>query len=943
MAKSSFHQFIILLAFVFAFCPKIGAQCVVINEVLVNAAGGQANCDGGCMPNTAEWTELYNTCNEPVDISCFVMSDGDFAVTMPEGTTIPPNGFLVIGSSNSAAPVDIDIATCGCTSGDLASQVGIFTNSSEMLVLTDGAGIWQDAIYWGTGAFAQTPTYTSSAIGSCPEVTIDFDQNNPLFSALPSQGNNDGNTIYRSCDGGSQWESGTLPPTPGVSNGTGLPVVADFVATETEICVGSCISFSDLSSGNPNSWLWQFEGSNTPTSVGQNPENICYATPGIFNVKLTVANACGSSILTQVGHIIVSEGVVPEIDLSGPITFCSGGSVVLSTGAVGNLQWYNNGDPILNETGPSLLVSETGSYSVSSSIKTCTGISEVVTVNVSGTFIPEITIAGDQVICTNEDLIMSAPADYAFYQWYLNGDPIDGAIEADYTASEAGNYTVLAGNPECSGTSEPLTVFLSTPTPVNLTPNNINLLCPGAVINLTATSGFFLYQWAKDNALVSTTDLNIYTVNSPGIYQVSVQDEFGCASLSNSVQVLYYDAITPPQFVPADTIICRGETIQLGIAPEYIAYQWFRDGILINGATQSDYTATQGGIYSVIVTNVGGCEFSSDLVFLYDATPNNVAITPGGTVQTCNLPLEVSVSMTNGLPVAWQWYNIDGTPLPGETSSNYSVTLPGEYYAAVTNDFGCTANSDTVNVTFTEGFQIELVLSDAEPCEGQTVSLSVAGNYVDYLWSTGAESSSIQVNESGTYFLLVTNADGCSAFDEVQLNFRPLPFVSAGTNLTADCTLGTILQGIGDGEPSWSPDTDLQQPNAFITAATPASNTLYTLTVTDEFGCSASSQVTVFADCSLLIVPNIFTPNGDGDNDQFKVISRGVKEYNIQIFNRWGHLMFESNNPSQAWTGSENGTEAAEGTYMYVVIALDQNGESILSAAQSRGTITLTR
>jgi gliding motility-associated-like protein len=191
--------------------------------------------------------------------------------------------------------------------------------------------------------------------------------------------------------------------------------------------------------------------------------------------------------------------------------------------------------------------------------------------------------------------------------------------------------------------------------------------------------------------------------------------------------------------------------------------------------------------------------------------------------------------------------------------------------------------------------------------------------------------------------VLVTRADGCSAYDEVDLNFSPLPFVNAGTDATADCTLGIILQGEGDGEPTWSPSLDVQQPNSFITAAAPASNTVYTLTVTDDLGCSASSTVTISADCSLLLIPNIFTPNGDGDNDQFKVISRGVKEYSMQIFNRWGHLMFESNNPNEAWTGAKNGVDAAEGTYMYVVLAKDQNGKNILVDSQSRGTVTLTR
>ncbi|MFN5294655.1 MAG: hypothetical protein ACK5BL_03930, partial [Flavobacteriales bacterium] len=73
-------------------CLMVGngafAQCLVINEIMINAAG---DCDGSCAPESAEWIELYNTCATAVDASCFVLTDGDFAVTLPPGTFIASN------------------------------------------------------------------------------------------------------------------------------------------------------------------------------------------------------------------------------------------------------------------------------------------------------------------------------------------------------------------------------------------------------------------------------------------------------------------------------------------------------------------------------------------------------------------------------------------------------------------------------------------------------------------------------------------------------------------------------------------------------------------------------------------------------------------------------------------------------------------------------------
>ena len=77
----------ILAALLLSTLTSIG-QCVVINEVMVNAAGA---CDGSCTPNTGEWIELYNTGPFAWNIECYILSDGDFSVTMPAGTTIPGN------------------------------------------------------------------------------------------------------------------------------------------------------------------------------------------------------------------------------------------------------------------------------------------------------------------------------------------------------------------------------------------------------------------------------------------------------------------------------------------------------------------------------------------------------------------------------------------------------------------------------------------------------------------------------------------------------------------------------------------------------------------------------------------------------------------------------------------------------------------------------------
>lgn len=73
---------------------------------------------------------------------------------------------------------------------------------------------------------------------------------------------------------------------------------------------------------------------------------------------------------------------------------------------------------------------------------------------------------------------------------------------------------------------------------------------------------------------------------------------------------------------------------------------------------------------------------------------------------------------------------------------------------------------------------------------------------------------------------------------------------------------------------------------------------------------------------SMLKVPNVFTPNGDGSNDEFRVVYRSIREYDIRIYNRWGHLVYKSNDPAKGWDGTIHGRPAAESAYFYVIRAM---------------------
>ena len=103
---------------------------------------------------------------------------------------------------------------------------------------------------------------------------------------------------------------------------------------------------------------------------------------------------------------------------------------------------------------------------------------------------------------------------------------------------------------------------------------------------------------------------------------------------------------------------------------------------------------------------------------------------------------------------------------------------------------------------------------------------------------------------------------------------------------------------------------------------------------------SDSMEVTVAVEESYLAVPNVFTPNGDGKNDEFRVTYRSLRDFHIWVYNRWGKLVYESTDPAKGWDGNINGRPAAEGAYFYVVRAMgtdaDKNASFMMKASYNK-------
>ncbi|HUP11223.1 MAG TPA: gliding motility-associated C-terminal domain-containing protein, partial [Niastella sp.] len=239
----------------------------------------------------------------------------------------------------------------------------------------------------------------------------------------------------------------------------------------------------------------------------------------------------------------------------------------------------------------------------------------------------------------------------------------------------------------------------------------------------------------------------------------------------------------------------------------------------------------------------------------------------------------------------------------GNNGREIRVSNEGPYEVSALYGNGC-FSYDTVLVK-KRGFISPDIGPDRSICDNEPNWLT-PGNYLQYLWSTGATTQQLLVSAPGIYWVTVTDNNGCEGADTMQVTnvlVGPSSYLPEQLQFCPGEELSIVPSGVY-AKYQWS--TGLG--NSFIRVTDSGK---YSLKVVDVNGCAGIDSVSIQykADCPRSIYfPNAFTPNGDRKNDHFKPVIHGiVKDYQFEIYNRWGQLVFRSNDPNQGWDGRFNG------------------------------------
>ncbi len=913
----------------------------------ITTTGGTFSIDNGgtINPTTGE-----------IDIAA--SGAGSFTITYSTGGTCPATGTLGI-TITAGADATIDPAGPFCEN-----------DPATTLTAADGGGTWSGTgITNGTtGAFdpatagAGNHTITYVIAGSCGDtdtetITVNALDNSAFTYASNSYCLTDPNPSPNSVTttGGtfSINNGGTINPTTGeidiAGSGSGT---YDVTYTTNGPCPTSTIVTITITTGadatidpagpfcenDPATTLTAADGGGTwsgtgitngttgefdPATAGVGTHTITYAisgTCGDTDTETITVNALDNSAFTYAQ----SSYCLSDPNPSPNSVTTTGGSFSI-----------NNGGTINTTTGEiDIAASGSGSYDVTYTTNGPCPTSTVVTIIITAG--ADATITATTPICENEAPITLSAVDPGG-TWSGTGITNGTTGEFDPAIAGVGTHTITyAISGSCGDTdTETITVLAQDDASFTYASNSYCLTDPNPSPNSVTTAGGTFSIDNSGSINPSTGEINI-TATGSGSYTVTYITAGTCPdtatfpiNISNA-----FDATIDPAGP-----FCANDGLQTLTAVDG-GGTWTGTGIT-NGTTGEFDPAVAGpGTHTITYTIGGSCgDTDTETITVNAVDDASFSYTTTSFCISDPDPTPSSITTAGGTFTISPSGTINGTT--GEI--DLDATGNGAYMVYYTTNGPC-PGIDSTTITITT--QADATIDPAGPfCESDP-AVTFTSNGTGGTWSgTGIDPNTGLFDPSlagpGTWEIIYTIAGGCGDADTIQVTVYDDPIADAGMDTTI--YLGEVvgLNGQGGVNYTWTPPDGLSCTNCSNPNASPFTTTTYVMTITDINGCSSSDNVTVYVieEDQDIFVPNIFSPNGDGNNDVFYVEGSNLNNFNLSIFNRWGELVFESSDQNTGWDGTQNGKGLNNAVFVYMVRYTDSAGnEQTIS-----GNVTLLR
>jgi PKD repeat protein len=585
---------------------------------------------GTCAPVMAQFSDLTQTCGTSIASWKWSFGDGNTSISQEPVHYYNATGTYTV--KLTATTTDGETMTRSklvtITATHPTVNLGNDTSICEDEFLTLDAGNAGASYYWSTGATTQTITVGTS-----------------------------GNYWVQVTDAGcSANDTVKLTVKPALFANFGYKLISN--------CLPVPVSFTDSSSAcNATIQQWKWEFGDGTTSALQNPSH-SYTVSGTYIVKLTVRNNFGYQI-TRSKPLLVT-GINTNVHLGNDTTFCFGSSLMLDAGNTRATYLWSTG-----ENTQRINVSEDGEYSVQVFTAGCVGydtikVSSILPAKANFNFNALSKCLPVQVNFADSSTSYCG-SNISSWKWEFNDGTSSTLQHPSHIYNAKGTYEVKLTITTNTGVSIARTknILIETTAPyVNL--GNDTSVCKGGSVMLYANNPGAVFNWSPSPDISDATIANpVVTPKSSVMYTVAVT---ACGSTTLDSIVVYVDSVAKPAITVQDALLTSSPSL---------AYQWYKDGKIINNAVSRTYRITANGNYQVEVTNAKGCKNISAAYFYM----------PGGGHQLDkNFRIKLSPNPTKGTayllmsklpekPVAVKLYSQTGVKIVTLIANAYSTPI----------------------------------------------------------------------------------------------------------------------------------------------------------------------------------------------------------------------------------------------------------------------------
>jgi len=669
-----------------------------------------------------------------------------------------------------------------------------------------------------------------------------------------------------------------------------------------DICNGESVTLDAQNS--TLSYLW---------STNESTKTIEISDQDTYSVTVTDALGCkGVDDFNLVVHDL------PVVDFGKDTTICQGGKLVLDAGAVNTIytiEWTLP-NTILNQQ--TLEVSTTDTYAVKvSSSATCY---DEDTISLAVQANPIVDLGDQAEICVGETFELNAQNPTLLKLWSTNEST--NTIEVSDQNSYSVTVTDALG---CKGVDDFNLIVHDLPV-VDF--GKDTTICEGGklVLDVGAVNMIYTIEWTLPNTILNQQTLEVSTTDT---YAVKVSSSATCYDEDTIAITLQANPVVD---LGDQAEICVGETFELDAQNPTLLKLWST-----NESTNTIEVSDQN-TYSVTVTDALGCKGVDDFsLIVHDLPTINMSIPSDVCYNAGNVSLQVEPSsgLFSGIGVLFDQLDPKDVSLVADQGSYI-------YYHYI-DENNC-SNRDSAMITLRMEPVVNVLFSDTSICVGDHVLLSASfDSSVDFEWfyngSVIDNSNTTSVQNSGIY-TVTTNTAYCIS-EEKEVNVTVLnPEVEVAVLPEETIQLGEsaeliIINPSSDYSYIWSSDLVSIGFGESIEVS-PTENTDYEVTATIGH-CQNSANATVVV-IQPVIIPSMFTPNGDGLNDVWGITGlESYSYYELKVYNRWGDVVYDNYRDYQPWGGMIHGSDVPAAVYYYV-LSLGESGETLFN-----GSVTILR